>query len=220
MRTTSRFGRGQRLRRTLGTTLILAGIAVSAEAQQQPARPNVAPSGRVTTSVSFDGRLLRTRGEQWAWYTASASHSGPSRMIIDYGQPHARGRTIFGGLVPYGEVWRLGANWATTLTLDVDVRIGDLEVPRGEYSLWLLPTPDGGELIVNSETRQWGTDYDPTKDFGRIALRRRELAEPLESLIIVIEPDAVGETYSVPSGRIRIAWGTVEYSVDWQMLWP
>jgi hypothetical protein len=200
--------------------VLLASVARFAEAQQAPARPNVAPSGRVTTSVAFDGRLLQTRGDDWQWFTGTPAHSGPSRMIIDYGQPHARGRAIFGELVPYGEVWRLGANWATTLMLDVEMRIGDLELPRGEYTLWLLPTPEGGELIVSEETRQWGTDYDSTRDFGRTPVLRRHLAEPFESLTIVLEPDASGEVYSVPSGRLRIMWGTVEHSVDWQMLWP
>ena len=52
------------------------------------------------------------------------------------------------------------ANWATSLTLDVNIRIGGLDVPRGHYSLFLLPREDGGELIVNRQTRQWGTDYD------------------------------------------------------------
>jgi hypothetical protein len=217
-------GSGPRVLRTvLGAVISLSAVAVAVEAQQSPQgppRPNVAPSGRVTTSVAFDGRLLLTRGDEWQWFTNTPSHSGPSRMIIDYGQPHARGRTIFGELVPYGEVWRLGANWATTLMLDVEMRIGDLRLPRGEYSLWLLPTPTGGDLIISNETRQWGTDYDPTRDFGRTALRRRELSENLESLIIVLEPDAVAEVYAVPSGRLRIMWGTVEYSIDWKMLWP
>jgi len=206
-----------------GSALLLAGLlAAPLYAQQQPApRPNVAPSGRVTTSVAFDGRFLRGRGADWGWFTGTPAHSGPSRMIVDYGQPHARGREIFGGLVPYGEVWRLGANWATTLMLDVEMRIGDLELPRGEYTLWLVPRPDGGELVVSDETRQWGTDYDPSRDFGRTAMRRRELPEHQESLSITLEP-AVPENgaYEVPSGTLRIAWGRAEYAVDWVMLWP
>jgi len=204
----------------LSTLAALASVA-SLEAQQAgPPRPNVAPSGRVTTSVSFDGRLLLGRGSDWGWFTGTPAHSGPSRMIIDYGQPHARGRTIFGDLVPYGEVWRLGANWATTLMLDVEMRIGDLELPRGEYTLFLLPRPDGGELVVSEQTRQWGTDYDPSRDFGRTAVGRRTLAGPLESLTITIEPDFPQVDGAVPSGEIRIAWGDAEYAVDWQMLWP
>jgi hypothetical protein len=195
-------------------------MAAPAPAQETTPRPNVAPSGRVTTSVAFDGRILRTRGGDWGWFTGTPAHSGPSRMIIDYGQPHARGREIFGGLVPYGEVWRLGANWATTLMLDVDMRIGELEVSRGEYTLFLLPTRDGGQLIVSAETRQWGTDYDASRDFGRTAVARRELAEPVESLAITLQPNVPEAGYEVPSGTIRITWGRAEYSVDWQMLWP
>jgi hypothetical protein len=79
---------------------------------------------------------------------------GPLADDIDHGSPRARGRPIFGGLVPCGEVGRLGANWATTLMLDVEMEIGDLGLPRGEYTLFLLPREDGGDLIVSDETRQ------------------------------------------------------------------
>jgi len=202
------------------TGILVVTAALWSTAFAQPPRPNVAPSGRVTTSVAFDGRVLRGRGTDWGWFTGTPAHSGPSRMIIDYGQPHARGRTIFGELVPYDEVWRLGANWATTLMLDVPMRIGDLDLPRGEYTLFLLPRRDGGELIVSEETRQWGTDYDPTRDFGRTSVRHRALAEPLESLSITLEPVFPTPEGSVPSGSLRIAWGAAEYATDWRMLWP
>jgi len=210
-----------RATRTLAavSVALVASAPGALEAQGPEPRPNVAPSGRVTTSVAFDGRLLRGRGPDWGWFLGTPAHSGPSRMTVDYGQPHARGREIFGGLVPYGEVWRLGANWATTLMLDVEMRIGDLDLPRGEYTLFLLPGEDGGELIVSEETRQWGTDYDPSRDFGRTPVRRRDLAEHLESLTITLEPH-VAQAGAVPSGEVRIAWGRVEYSTDWRMLWP
>jgi len=209
--------------RRLGAAAVAALIGLvgaSVDAQTPEPRPNVAPSGRVTTSVAFDGRLLRGSGADWEWFLGTPAHSGPSRMIIDYGQPHARGRAIFGELVPYGQVWRLGANWATTLMLDVDMRIGDLDLPRGEYTLFLLPREDGGELIVSEETRQWGTDYDASRDFGRTSVRRRELAEPAESLVITLQPSFPQEDGSVPAGELRIAWGRVEYATDWRMLWP
>lgn len=204
---------------TLAAALATVTAAPSIHAQDAP-RPNVAPSGRVTTSVSFDGRFLRTGGPEWGWFTGTPSHSGPSRMIVDYGQPHARGRAIFGGLVPYGEVWRLGANWATTLMLDVEMRVGDLELPRGEYTLFLIPEDDGGTLVVSDETRQWGTDYDPSRDFGRTPVRHRTLAGELESLTITLEPNFPQVDGEVPSGVLRIAWGRSEYATDWEMLWP
>ncbi len=200
---------------SLGLTVATAVLLASVAAQESRPQPQVAPSGRVTTSVSFDGRVLRGGG----WFTLTPSHSGPSRMTIDYGQPHARGRTIFGGLVPYDQVWRLGANWATRLTLDLDVRIGDLDVPRGEYTLFLLPRETDAELIVSLETRQWGTDYDPSRDFGSTPIGRRALAETARSLAITLEPDLQEENGDVPSGTLRITWGEVEYFTEWRMLW-
>ncbi len=153
------------------------------------------------------------------WLNRSTSHSGPARMTLDYGQPHMRGRRIFGGLVPYDEVWRLGANLATHLTLDLDVRIGDLDIPRGMYSLYLLPRGDGAALIVNRQTRQWGTEYDPSLDFGRVELRRRALSETAQSLIISLQPNLSQGEGELPSGTLRIAWGDFEYSGEWQVTW-
>ena len=198
--------------------LLLAFLPAASPGAQDAAqpRPKVAPSGRVTTSVTFDGRVL----PDGRWFTLTPSHSGPSRITIDYGQPHARGREIFGGLVPYGEVWRLGANWATRLTLDFDVRLGDLDVPRGEYTLFLLPRGGDGELIVSRQTRQWGTDYDASHDLGRTALDRRTLGEAVRSLAITLEPDLPAEAGAVPSGTLRVTWGEAEYVTDWQMRWP
>jgi hypothetical protein len=200
----------------LGLTLLtVILLSASLGAQESRPRPHVAPSGRVTTSVTFDGRVQRSG----AWFPGTPAHSGPSRITIDYGQPHARGRAIFGGLVPYDQVWRVGANWATRLTLDLDVRIGDLDVPRGEYTLFLLPHASGGELIVSLETRQWGTDYDPSRDFGRTSMNRRVLAETRPSMAITLEPNLGGENDAVPSGTLRVTWGTVEYFADWRLLW-
>ena len=113
-------------RAALMSLTVLTLLVSSPDAQAPSPGPMVAPSGRVTTSVAFDGRLMNGAT---GWFNPSTAHSGPSRMAVDYGQSHARGRTIFGGLVPYGEVWRLGANWATSLTLDVNMRIGALDVP-------------------------------------------------------------------------------------------
>lgn len=212
------------LKRLISLSAIVALIALMPSqfvgAQTARPRPNVAPSGRVTTSVAFDGRVLKGRESDWGWFTGTPAHSGPSRMIIDYGQPHARGRVVFGELVPYDEVWRLGANWATTLILDVPMRIGDLALPRGEYTLFLLPRRGDGDLIVSAETRQWGTDYDAKRDFGRTKVRRRTLPESVESLTITLQPVFPQPDGAVPSGTLRIAWGLAEYSTEWRMLWP
>jgi len=193
---------------------LLAGCL---EAQDDSPGPVVAPSGRVITSVALDGRLLNGAT---GWFNRSTSHSGPSHITIDYGQPHARGRAIFGGLVPFDQVWRLGANWATSLTTDVNVRIGDLEVSRGAYTLFLLPREGSADLIVNRQTRQWGTDYDPTLDLGRAKLSHRSLPETTQSLTVTLEPVASQGPGDLPSGTLRIAWGNAEFATEWRVMWP
>ncbi|HEX4681491.1 MAG TPA: DUF2911 domain-containing protein [Gemmatimonadaceae bacterium] len=93
-----------------------------------------------------------------------------ARIAISYGQPHARGRRIIGGLIPNGSVWRFGANMATTLHTDVDLTIGGLAVPRGDYTLFLRHSATAWRLIVHGATAQWGTDYNAAKDLGRVPL--------------------------------------------------
>lgn len=197
-------------------TFISALTAGSVAAQSPQARPLVAASGRVTTSVSFDGRMMAGGA---SWLNRSTSHSGPARITLDYGQPHARGREIFGGLVPYGEIWRLGANMATHLTLDLNVRLGELELPRGSYTLYLIPREDGAQLVVSRQLRQWGTEFEPAMEFGRLELERRELPETIQSLAVTLEPSLAEPGGGLPAGNFRIAWGQVEYSTEWSVTW-
>src|SRR5262249_52794031 len=77
-------------------------------------------------------------------------------ITITYGRPSIRGRKIMGGLVPYGEVWRTGADEATTLETGADLKIGSLDVPKGTYALFTLPAADGWQMIVNKTAKQWG----------------------------------------------------------------
>ncbi len=106
-----------------------------------------------------------------------------------------RGRVIFGGLVPYGQVWRTGANAATSLTVMAPVTINGVAIPAGQYTLFSIPeraaTGDGvgrWELVVNRQTGQWGTEYHPEQDLARIPLTVSTLAEPVERFTIALEP--------------------------------
>lgn len=116
---------------------------------------------------------------------------GGAAILVDYGRPYMRGRTIMGGLVPYGEVWRTGANAATTLVTDADLRIGDVNIPRGTYTLYTLPGPDQWQLIVNRQTGQWGTEYHAEQDLARIPMQRSELAQPMEQFTIGFAPQGL-----------------------------
>ena len=81
------------------------------------------------------------------------------------------------------------------------------------------PRPDGAELIVSSQTRQWGTEYDASADVGRVPLRMRTLPEVEQSLVITLEPDFPQPEGTLPEGVLRIRWGSVEYSADWRVTW-
>jgi len=134
---------------------------------------------------------------------------------IDYGQPHARGRNVTGALAgDLGNVWRLGANEATTLRSDVDLVIGTLTVPKGAYTLAAETSATGPwKLIVNSKTGQWGIPYDASTELGRTALTSRTLATPIESFTMWLIPSPDGSA----SGEIRFAWGTREFSATWRV---
>lgn len=133
---------------------------------------------------------------------------GDARVVVDYGRPSKRRRKeIFGALVPYGVIWRTGANEATHLRTDRDVMIGTLAVPRGTYTLWTIPEREQWTLIVSRQTGQWGTEYDSTQDLGRVVMSVATLHEPLEQFTIAIEPVKNG------SGVLNMSWDTTQASV-------
>lgn len=118
---------------------------------------------------------------------------GGANVSVSYGRPSMRGRRIMGQVVPYGQVWRTGANEATSFRTDGDVMIGGLRVPAGSYTLWSVPGPDGWTLILNRQTGQWGTVYDAAQDLARIPVRAETVAgEPVEQLTMRFEPETAG----------------------------
>jgi len=137
--------------------------------------------------------------------TARATVGG-AHVFVDYGRPSVRGRTVFGGIVPWGQVWRTGANEATQLMTDRDLEIGGTAVPAGTYSLWTVPSPDGWTLIINKQHGQWGTDYDAARDLAHVRLATRTLAEPVERFTIDITPRSDG-------AMLRLSWADTEASV-------
>jgi hypothetical protein len=125
-------------------------------------------------------------------------------ISLDYGRPSKRGREVFGGIVPWGRVWRTGANRATHFSSSRPLAFGDVVVPAGRYTLWSLPTPQGWTLIVNRQTGQWGTEYDARQDLARIPMAVRTAADPLEQLTLTVEQ--TGPT----AGVVRIRWDAVD----------
>ena len=124
-------------------------------------------------------------------------------ITIEYNAPSARGRKVEGGLIPNGSVWRLGADSATTLTTDADLTIGDLSVPKGVYTLYLVGGESEWKLVVNKQTGQWGTVYDESKDLGRTSMKVAKLPAAAETLKITL----------TNSGALEVVWGNSRASV-------
>jgi hypothetical protein len=124
---------------------------------------------------------------------------GEANLWIDYSRPAMRGRPVWGGLVPYGRVWRMGANDAAHLATDRPLQIGDITVQPGTYTLFLLPSADRWELVVNRRTGMSGLDYDPAQDVGRTTFAVERGAAPVESFLI----DIVGDDLLVAWDRMR-----------------
>jgi hypothetical protein len=113
------------------------------------------------------------------------------KVSIDYSAPSMRGRKIMGELVPFGQVWRTGANSATTLKTETDLLIGGQKVPAGTYTIYSLPGDNDWKLIINKQTGQWGTEYHQEQDLVRIDLKKEATAAPVETFKITLQPAAL-----------------------------
>ncbi|MEO6726927.1 MAG: DUF2911 domain-containing protein [Blastocatellia bacterium] len=129
------------------------------------------------------------------------------KITIKYSAPSMRGRKIVGGLVPYGQVWRTGANEATTLVTEADLMFGNVAVPKGSYTLYTLPSETGWKLIINKQTGQWGTQYSEQQDLARIDMKITKTAAPVEQFVITLAPAGKG-------GVLKMEWENTSASVD------
>jgi hypothetical protein len=131
--------------------------------------------------------------------------AGGATITIDYSRPSKRGRVIFGELVPFGQVWRTGANAATQFRTDKTLQFGSVTVPAGFYTLFTIPGPREWTLIINSETGQTGTAHKPERDLVRLPMKLTALAQPVERFTIGVAPAANG-------GELFMEWDTTRAS--------
>ena len=133
---------------------------------------------------------------------------GAAAITVDYSRPLARGRTLLGDVIPYGRVWRTGANAATHFTTSAPITLAGLAVPAGSYTLWTLPREGGVELIVNRQTGQWGTGYGPAHDLGRAPMTAEAPATPTEAFTISV----VADSARPGKGTLAMAWGPFRWT--------
>jgi DUF2911 family protein len=115
--------------------------------------------------------------------TANVTLKG-KQVSIAYGRPSMRGRKIVGDLVPFGQVWRTGADEATAFVTPLDLTIGRVVIPAGSYTLYSLPAEKSWKLIINKQIGQWGTEYDQSQDLVRIDMQESKTSAPVEQFTI------------------------------------
>jgi hypothetical protein len=179
-----------KLTSALVACFVLAVCAMPSMAQQKRISPHETISGR------FDGKLV----------------------IIVYGRPYTKDpktsemRKIWGGLVPYGKVWRTGADEATLLITQQPLVMGDTTIPAGAYTLWTLPAEDGSaKLIINKQIGQWGIgpgSYDEKQDLARIDMKKDTLDTPVIQFTM-----SVGKNPDGDGGLLKMSWENTQYSV-------
>ncbi|MGC9988237.1 MAG: DUF2911 domain-containing protein [Terriglobales bacterium] len=145
--------------------------------------------------------------------SAECKFSDGKTIKIDYSSPRAKGRKIFGeanekALVPYGEVWRTGANDATTFVTDANVTVDGKAVPAGSYTLFTVPKADAWTLVISKKTGEWGTDYPGEKeDLLRVPMKVSKNGPPVENFLIAF--DQAGNKC-----KLRMEWETTVASVE------
>lgn len=136
---------------------------------------------------------------------------GGKKISVNYGSPSMRGRKIMGELVPYNKWWRTGANEATAFVTEANLEVGGVLIPKGAYTLYTLPSESQWKLIINKQTGQWGTTYNPELDFMRIELNKKMLKSPIEKLVISLEKNGNG------SGVLKIEWEQTSLSISFKV---
>jgi hypothetical protein len=133
------------------------------------------------------------------------ANAGGAAITIDYGRPGKRGRVVYGGVVPYGEVWRTGANAATQFRTDKALDFGGSILPPGFYTLWTIPGATSWKLVINSETGQWGTAHKADKDLLTLDMKVSGLPSPVERFTISVDVTDLG-------GVLNLDWDATRAS--------
>jgi hypothetical protein len=171
------------LKKTAVAVLFVFALCLIASAQQDKnARPS--PPAQAQCKLS-DGKTITT----------------------DYSSPRAKGRKIFGGLVPYGEVWRTGANDATTFVTTANLSVEGKDIPAGSYTIFTIPAQDKWTLIINKHTGEWGIPYKyQSEELGRVPMQVASTPAPVENFTIAFNQGGSNCT-------LQISWESTQASV-------
>jgi hypothetical protein len=170
---------------------------------------SVAVRGAGGLDIAAMAKVMKPTGVLSAREDVRAAFGPGGMVVIDYGRPQVRNRTVWGGtLVPFDSVWRAGANDATHLFTTRTLGLGSMSLAPGMYTLWVQHTRTGTFLIVNKQTGQWGTQYDASQDVGRVPMQLAPAPAHVEEFTVTVR--ALGPA----RGVLEMAWGESVASVQ------
>jgi hypothetical protein len=176
-------------------------------------RKSIFTTGAILLALALAGTLLAQRVQQLNKSRPSpddivTATVGGKNVTVEYSRPYKKGREIFGALVPFGKIWRTGANEITILTVEGDFMVGKVHAPKGSYGVYTIPGKTGWTLALSKTVKGWGAEYNEAQDLGRTPMKVGKTAAPVEQLTISVEP--VGSN----KGVLKIAWDNTEATVN------
>jgi hypothetical protein len=139
---------------------------------------------------------------------ATFAFADGKQITIDYSRPFMRDRKIMGGLVPYGQVWRTGANPATTFVTQADLNLAGAKVPAGKYTLYTVPGETIWTIIINRQTGQWGTEYHQEQDLVRVKVEAAHLQQAVDEFTISFVKGGP------KNGTLKLEWENTSVPVE------
>lgn len=185
------------------TALLLHAASASAQATVKRDMGTIAPPAPAAMALSPAPAMPEDKSKRPSPPAVAKADVHGTEVLIDYSRPSVKGREIFGEktLVPYGEVWRTGANEATTFTVSKPVKIDGQPLPAGTYALFTIPGPTEWTIVFNKTAQQWGAfKYDAKEDALRVKVKPKPLASPVEQFTIKAEN----------SGKVALMWASTE----------
>jgi hypothetical protein len=177
----------------------------------------------VLATIVLSGSPLMAQQKRVSPHETISSVVDGNRVTVVYGRPYTKDpksgepRKIWGGLVPFGKVWRTGADEATLLITQQDLQMGETTIPAGAYTLWTLPNEDGtAKLVINKQVGQWGQDYkdpkkvyDEAKDLARVDLKKEATEKPVDQFTMSVGKNPSG------GGILKMMWEETQYSIPY-----
>ena len=154
-------------------------------------------------AIVLMGFTACAQGNQASPAATASGKAGGSDITINYSSPSVKGRTIWGELVPYGKVWRAGANAATIFNTSKDIMVEGKKLPAGKYSLYAVPDQNEWQIVFNSQTGQWGTQHDASKDVLTVNVKPKASSSMNERL-----------AYDVKNNGFVLMWEKLEVPVS------